>query len=90
MGGGGGDLGGGLHAPKGKRWFITIAHGLLRLVPVATDCWLEVPFGGVGLRPGTRGQGCSSQRRPHTSGQTGGWRRLPKRLGAVTVGYKCR
>ena len=23
------------------------------------------------------------------SGQTGGWRRLPKRLGAVTVGYKC-
>ena len=24
------------------------------------------------------------------SGWTGGWRRLPKRLGAVTVGYKCR
>ena len=23
------------------------------------------------------------------SGYTGGWRRLPKRLGAVTVGYKC-
>ena len=23
-------------------------------------------------------------------GQTGGWRRLPKRLGAVTAGYKCR
>ena len=22
-------------------------------------------------------------------GSTGGWRRLPKRLGAVTVGYKC-
>ena len=22
-------------------------------------------------------------------GQAGGWRRLPKRLGAVTVGYKC-
>ena len=25
----------------------------------------------------------------HSSGWTGGWRRLPKRLGAVTVGYKC-
>ena len=23
------------------------------------------------------------------SGSTGGWRRLPKRVGAVTVGYKC-
>ena len=23
------------------------------------------------------------------SGWAGGWRRLPKRLGAVTVGYKC-
>ena len=24
-----------------------------------------------------------------SGGQTGGWRRLPKRLGAVIVGYKC-
>ena len=32
---------------------------------------------GRDLRGGPRG------------GQAGGWRRLPKRLGAVTVGYKC-
>ena len=32
---------------------------------------------GRGRRGGPRG------------GQTGGWRRLPKRLGAVSVGYKC-
>ena len=32
---------------------------------------------GRGLRSGPRG------------GYAGGWRRLPKRLGAVTVGYKC-
>ena len=25
-----------------------------------------------------------------SSGWIGGWRRLPKRLGAVTVGYKCQ
>ena len=44
--------------------------------------------------PHDGGQGCI--RREGTSevvsrgGQTGDWRRLPKRLGAVTVGYKCR
>ena len=32
---------------------------------------------GRDLRGGPRG------------GQAGGWRRLPKRLGAATVGYKC-
>ena len=37
----------------------------------------EMHWKGRGLRGGPR------------SGEAGGWRRLPKRLGAVTVGYKC-
>ena len=43
---------------------------------------------GMGKWPGMhwRGSGLSGGPR---SGWTGGWRRLPKRLGAVTVGYKC-
>ena len=37
-------------------------------------------------------QGCSrGEGTPEAAPEavTGGWRRLPKRLGAVTVGYKC-
>ena len=51
--------------------------------------------GGGGLL-GEDGQGCiGGERAPEAvggcrSGWIGGWRRLPKRLGAVTVGYKCR
>ena len=39
--------------------------------------WGGMHWKGRGLRGGPRG------------GETGGWRRLLKRLGAVTVGYKC-
>ena len=38
------------------------------------------------------GQGCIRKEGTSEAAQgrsTGGWRRLPKRLGAVTVGYKC-
>ena len=41
------------------------------------------------LRPGMHQKGRDLRGSPG-SGWTGGWRRLPKRLGAVTVGYKCR
>ena len=61
---------------------------------------LQVPWGGRG---GARGWGCGSARGGgrgmhwkgrHRGGSPGsrwmsGWRRLPKRLRAVTVGYKC-
>ena len=38
---------------------------------------------------GMHSKGRSPTRGPGT-GEAGGWRRLPKRLGAVTFGYKCR
>ena len=38
--------------------------------------------------PGMHQKGSDPRGRPK-SGLMGGWRRLPKRLGAVTVGYKC-
>ena len=40
--------------------------------------------GGAGMHQKGRGV-----KNGATSGKTGGWRRLPKRLWAVTVGYKC-
>ena len=55
----------------------TNAHVGVRIADLAQialrDCAAGVRSRGRGLR----------------GGQTGGWRRLPKRLGAVTVGYKC-
>ena len=46
------------------------------------------PFGGSpSIREASEGKG--PQRRPK-GGWAGGWRGLPKRLVAVTVGYKCR
>jgi hypothetical protein len=35
------------------------------------------------------GQGCIRREGTSEGGPRSGWRRLPKRLGAVTVGYKC-
>ena len=42
--------------------------------------------------PHPRSQGCIKKEGTSKAvggGERGGWRRLPKRLGAVTVGYKC-
>ena len=47
--------------------------------------WHESPFAEA---PGMHWNGRDLRGGPR-SGWTGGWRRLPKRLGAVTVGYKC-
>ena len=55
-----------------------------------------MPPQGPGV--GTRRGGCPDPgihwkrkgfRGGHSSSQKGGWRRLSKRLGAVTVGYRC-
>ena len=43
---------------------------------------------GVKYGAGMHWKGRDLRGRPK-SAQIGGWRRLPKRLGAVTVGYKC-
>ena len=55
--------------------------------PVALDCGRRMTGRGTGLRtprPGMHWKGSGPSSR-----WAGGWRRLPKRLGAVTVGYKC-
>ena len=58
--------------------------------------WLRDVGGGAGAAglPLTNGGGVHQKGKDlgggPRGGPKGGWRRLPKRLGAVTVGYKCR
>ena len=72
-------------------------------LPIDANAAAEVGGWGFGARAGTgpaprsrklegRGAGMKKGRGLRggpSSGEAGGWRRLLKRLGAVTVGYKC-
>ena len=53
------------------------AGNILQYTAVLQGAGAGVHLKGRGLRGGPRG------------GYAGGWRGLPKRLGAVTVGYEC-
>ena len=70
----------GAFLPNKKKASAEPTSGVLRVTEAdlgLNDLWAGMHEKGRDRRGGPRG------------GQTGGWRRLPKWLGAVVVGYKC-